>query len=690
MGRWAWSSDAFDFDHDGFTDIYVTNGMLSGPQPADLNSFFWRQVVSKSPDQAVASHRYEEGWNAINELIRSDGTWSGYERNVFYANNRDGTFSDVSAVIGMDFMEDGRAFALADFDHDGRLEVFLKNRNAPQLRILQNVMEELPPSIAFQLQGTKSNRDAIGATISIQTSNGRQTRTLQAGSGFLSQHSKDVVFGLGEMKGTLQATIRWPSGLVQQLHNLPSNHKIWVEEGSHPARIEPFATRAMKSPSIASQPNRESEMLPSAVETWLLAPLRAPEFSLPDLSGKSVSLSSTRGNPVLLNFFAAKSPESQDGLKRLQTHAASWKARNLQLLTVNLDDAVAHNLRNDTSQFSYPILQGSEEFAAIYNILYRQLFDRHRDLCLPTSFLIDRDGDIVKVYQGPLVAEHVEQDLSLIPQTDADRLARVLPFSSSTYSLEFSRNYLSYGALYFQRGYLDQAEASFQQALRDNPSSAEALYGIGSVYLNQNKLAAALETFERCLKFSPNYPDTLPDAWNNLGVIATHEGRVGESIPLFLEALRLNPIHLLSLDNLGNAYRAEKRWDEARVVLERAVNLAPEDPEANYSLGMVFAQAGDNANAYQYLQRALQARPAYPEALNNLGILYLVTQRRDQAVASFEQSIRVAPEFDQAYLNLARVYVLEGARDKARGILLDLLKQHPDHAQARQALNQLQ
>ena len=121
-----------------------------------------------SPDEARAAPPYEQGWNAINELIRSDGTWSGYERNVFYANNRDGTFSDVSAAVGLDFVEDGRAFALADFDHDGRLEVFLKNRNAPQLRLLKNVMKDLPPSIAFRLQGTKSNRDAIGASVTIQ------------------------------------------------------------------------------------------------------------------------------------------------------------------------------------------------------------------------------------------------------------------------------------------------------------------------------------------------------------------------------------------------------------------------------------------------------------------------------------------------------------------------------------------
>jgi Flp pilus assembly protein TadD len=105
---------------------------------------------------------------------------------------------------------------------------------------------------------------------------------------------------------------------------------------------------------------------------------------------------------------------------------------------------------------------------------------------------------------------------------------------------------------------------------------------------------------------------------------------------------------------------------------------------------MVFAQTNDTPKAEDYLHRALKARPVYPEALNNLGVLYLVTHRRDDAVASFQQCIRVAPAFDQAYLNLARVYALEGVPDKARGVLLDLLKQHPDHPQAKQMLERLQ
>ncbi len=689
MGRWAWSSDGFDFDHDGFPDLYIANGMVSGPSRQELNSFFWRQIVALSPDAARASHEYEQGWNAINELIRSDGTWSGYERNVFYANNRDGTFSDVSAIVGLDFVEDGRAFALADFDHDGRLEVFLKNRNAPQLRILKNVMEDLPPSIVFRLQGTRSNRDAIGASITLEISSGRQTRLLQSGSGFLSQHSKEIVVGLGKAKGPIRASIRWPSGLVQELHDLPVNHRIWVEEGTPPSRMEEFKTPLERIPPSGKAP-LAIDPLPTKCETWLLAPIPAPDFSVPDLSGKLWTLSATHGKPTLLNLWAMKSPDSAEQLKTLQKRFANWTTKGLQVIAVNVDGADAGELRTSTRQLRFPILRGTEDVAAIYNIFYRQLFDRHRDLSLPTSFLLDAKGNIVKVYQGPIVPEHVEQDSQSIPRTVAERLARALPFPGAKYALEFGRNYLSYGAMFFQRGYLEQAEASFQLALRDDPSSAEALYGIGSVYLNQGKNAAARSTFERCVKLPASYPDTLPDAWNNLGVIATREGRVVDSVPCFQEALRLNPHHLLSLDNLGNAYRAQKRWEDARKVLERALEVAPQDPEANYSLGMVFAQGGENERAYEYLQRALKARPGYPEALNNLGILYLVMRRRDEAVESFERCIRVAPAFDQAYMNLARVYALEGARDKARSVLLDLLQRHPDHQQAKQALEQLQ
>ena len=692
MGRWSWSSDAWDFDHDGYVDLYVTNGMVSGTSQDELNSFFWRQVVAKSPQDATPSAEYEQGWNAINELIRADGTWSGYERNVFYANNRDGTFADVSGAVGLDFLEDGRSFALSDFDHDGRLEVFLKNRNGPQLRVLKNVLTDLGPSIAFRLHGTKSNRDAIGAVVTVQTESSSQTRSLQAGSGFLSQHGKDVFFGLGGAKNSVRASIRWPSGLLQELHDLPINHRVWVEEGSAQVRVEPFQDVKAWSHRPMVHEYAAPESLPKSAETWLLAPVTAPDFTLPGLAGQPHSLAALRGKPAILNFCSAKSADCVEQLKALDRVHERWANQGIRVLTINVGvpgDVEGIRVAASERSFSFPILRASDDVAATYNILYRYLFDRHRDLTLPTSFLINGTGEIVKVYQGSISQERIEQDFLQIPSTPADRLGMALPFPGVIERAEFTRNYLSLGSVFYQSGYMGPAEASFQRALQENPDSAEAAYGLGSVYLKQEEAAKARQTFVQAIKLHSSYPGTLPNAWNNLGLLATREGKYAEAIQNFQEALRLSPDHLVALTNLGNAYRQQKQWEEARKTLERATVIDPQDPETNYGLGMVYAQLNDSDRAYNYLQKALKFRPAYPEALNNLGVLYLRTQRRDQAVASFEECMRVAPAFDQSYLNLARVYALEGTPDKARTVLLQLLKQHPDHPQAQRALAEL-
>ena len=620
-GRWAWSADAWDFDHDGFADIYVTNGMVSGPLGEDVNSFFWRQVVANSPDDARPADAYERGWTAVNELIRSDYSWSGYERNVFFANNRDGTFADISGALGLDFTEDGRAFALADLDHDGRQELFLKNRNAPQLRVLKNIADTLPPSVAVSLQGKKSNRDAIGAGVTVETESLRQTRMLQAGSGFLSQHSKELFFGVGEDRGPGRITVRWPTGQVQHFNDLPLNHRIRIVEGSEKPTIEPFA--AHRGPSHAAP--ELSESLPDRVETWLLAPIAAPACR---------ELEALRGKAGFLRF-------------------------------------------------------ASPEEAGVYNVLYKYVFDRHRDLPGPTSFLIDGDSKVVKIYQGEFGAETINEDLRRIPKTDAERLRCALPFPGVTDTFEFARNHLSFGSVYYQHGYFDEAEASFLRALRDDPSSAEASYGLGSIYLKQEKLERARDSFEQAVRSKASYPDTLPKGWNNLGIIAAREHRTEEAIGYFEKALNLSPNYVVALENLGNAYRQAHHWKQAQQALEQALTLRPDRPELHYSLGMVFAQTDQPERAYDSLQKALRLRPDYPEALNNLGVLYVRTQRVREAITEFEQCMRVAPGFDQAYINLARVYALQGDARRARSVLLGLLKAQPNNVAAQKALDEL-
>jgi tetratricopeptide (TPR) repeat protein len=683
MGRWAWSSDAWDFNHDGFPDLYIANGMISGPQPEDLNSFFWRQVVANSPEGSKPSSAYERGWNAINELIRADATWSGYERNVLYLNNGDGTFSDVSGVAGTDFLEDSRTFALADFDHDGRVEMVLKNRNGPQLRFLKNVMPQLPPAIAFRLQGKKSNRDAIGAVVTIETNAGRQANVVQAGSGFLAQHSKELFFGLGEAKGPIQATIRWPSGLEQRIENLPANHRIWIEEDSAAVRKEAFASPVKRVEANSASSSSRAEKLPAQVETWLLVPVAAPDFRAAGSEGKEGLLSERRGKPALLHFGSAELDDWDAQLANFQKVHDKWLAEGLQLVAVNVEGTKV------VGEWAFPVVSAPPELVAVYNLLCGRIFDRHQDMSLPTAFLIDAQGNIAKIYHGALRLDHVEADFPAIPRTPAERMARGLPFTGVSTTYEVGRNYLSFGAEFFERGYLEQAEEFFRLAEKEDPGGAEPLYALGSVYLEQQKRKEAREYFERAVMSRADYPATLPNAWNNLGILAARESNTDEAIGFFQKALWINPDHPVALQNLGNAYRQKKDWDAAKKTLEHALALNAADADANYGLGMVYAQLNDTGHAYEYLQRALAARPAYPEALNNLGILYLRTGRADEAKKSFAESIRVGPGFEQAYLNLARVYAIEGDKAKARATLEELLTIHPEQVQARKELEAL-
>jgi len=686
MGRWAWSSDAWDFDHDGYADLYIANGYVSGTAEPELSSFFWRQVVGNSPANAMPSANYEHGWNAINELIRSDHSWSGYERNTFYLNNRDGSFSDISGVSGLDLIEDSRAFALADLDGDGRLEVIAKNRNAPQLRVFRNVMSEIGDAIAVRLRGTKSNRDAIGAAITVRAGELRQTKYLQAGTGFLSQHSKEIFFGLGKAAGKISVTVRWPGGEKQEFAEVALNHRITIEEGKSNVVAAPFSTGSAQLRS--ETPASKAKPLPTSVSTWLLDPLPAPDLSLPDRFGKATSLSAVRGHPVLLSFWAQAAPRSLEQLQELQSHQPEFRAKSVGVIALNVDpssDAPKVRTFSEKTGLVLPIVVATADVAGVYNILYRFLYDRRRDLPIPCSFLLDESGMIVKVYQGVANAKQIVEDAAAIPRTYEERVTKALPFPGTLYNGKFKRNDFTYGVALFQHGYLDRAAESFQQVIAAQPQNAEAYYNLGTLYLRKNNLPEARRYLEQTVKLRPEYPE----AWNNLGMIAGQQNQYDEAIRNFNQSLAQRPDYVIALLNLGNIQRRQGNVADANRLLNRAIELEPENAEANYSLGMLYARQNDVSHATGLLQKAVALRPDYADAINNLGVLYVRQGKNSDAEEQFTTCIRVAPNFDQAYLNLARLYILLQEKEKARATLQALLKLQPEHKLAQQALGML-
>jgi len=152
----------------------------------------------------------------------------GYERNGLFRNNGDGTFTNVGWVHGADREEDGRGVAIFDFDRDGRLDIVLRNYRQPAI-LLRNTGPKRN-FISFELVGTRSNRDAVGARIRVRTADTWQTRVVTSGSGYLSASSLHQHFGLGNADTVDEVEITWPSGLRSQLFSLSANQAYRIVE----------------------------------------------------------------------------------------------------------------------------------------------------------------------------------------------------------------------------------------------------------------------------------------------------------------------------------------------------------------------------------------------------------------------------------------------------------------------------
>ena len=138
-------------------------------------------------------------------------------------------FDDVAMAVGADDVRDGRGVAAADFDNDGDLDIVVNNNPGDTGRaelsratVLRNNVGERRPWLAVELRGTRVNRDAVGALVTIETGGGaeRQVRLLSAGSGFASQQSARLYFGLGERETVDALTVRWPGGHVERFESI--------------------------------------------------------------------------------------------------------------------------------------------------------------------------------------------------------------------------------------------------------------------------------------------------------------------------------------------------------------------------------------------------------------------------------------------------------------------------------------
>ena len=164
--------------------------------------------------------------------FRGDISWNGYEHNVLLRNegpDANGTlqFTDIAMALGADDIKDTRGMAYADFDNDGALDIITNTNpgdsgdvSKARPALLHNNIGTRRNWIAVELQGTQSNRDAVGATVTIETGGEKQLRLLSAGSGFASQNSARLYFGLNDKTQIDALTVRWPSGKIERFERV--------------------------------------------------------------------------------------------------------------------------------------------------------------------------------------------------------------------------------------------------------------------------------------------------------------------------------------------------------------------------------------------------------------------------------------------------------------------------------------
>lgn len=199
-------------------------------QPDDMN-------CQLAPQGAIDSESGEFWVANPFDMLSGKHNFSAYEPNRFLLNRRNSTFVDLSFESSVNLDSDSRSAIASDFDRDGDVDLLVSSVGGGPIRLFQNRIPRIHNRVRIDLQGTESNRQAIGARIVAKIGSETITRDIFPTNGFMGQAPCELVLGVGAASKIDELTIRWPTGQRSQFSDVPVAKVIQVVEGEQSYKI---------------------------------------------------------------------------------------------------------------------------------------------------------------------------------------------------------------------------------------------------------------------------------------------------------------------------------------------------------------------------------------------------------------------------------------------------------------------
>lgn len=328
------------------------------------------------------SDRYQQTHMGL--IFQQGLSFSGFERNKIFLSSPSGDgvrFHDVSDLSGADSEGDCRSSVVADFDDDGDPDLFVNaiQRDCHMLYRNNTLAGADTRFVKVRLRPTEGRPDPIGATVLVEAADSRQAQVLSCGSGFETQNSHELIFGVGKAQ-SVNVVVRWPGRQVQRFEQLKTSERYLLTEG-----IEKPQIYAAKTFSFVDPP-------PRGIRVGVGG--RLPELSLLDTDGKAMKLTSGGGKKLLINFWATTCVSCVKELPVLQKLHAGGRFR---VVGVSLDPAS----RAERVEQLWKKRSLTYESLRVEGDAVDALLDLSR-LAIPLSLVVSTDGRIERIVQGQL------------------------------------------------------------------------------------------------------------------------------------------------------------------------------------------------------------------------------------------------------------------------------------------------